>query len=90
MLDRACTSSVLRIPPALHSRFSSACDDVVEEYEHEIASDPEASEGCLRSCCRGGVRKGHKGYDKAWLSPFHQVPYEDVMFRSSVNANGEL
>ena len=95
VLDRARTSSVLRIPPALHSRFSSACDDIVEEYEHEIASaiiaDPEAS---VKAVCgpavAGACAKGHKGYDKAWLSPFHQVPYEDVMFRSSVNANGEL
>jgi hypothetical protein len=91
VLDRACTSSVLRIPPSLHGRFSSSCDDIVEEYEHEIAdaiiADPESSvEAVCGPAVAAACAKDHDQYHKAWLSPFHQVPYRDVMFLNSAEA----
>ena len=96
VLDTACTSSVLRIPPVLHSRFSSVCDDIVEEYEHDIAdaiiADPESA---VKAVCGPDVAavcaKDHDGYQKAWLSPFHQVPFHETMFHNDVADNsGEL
>ena len=95
-LDSACTSSVLRIPPALHARFSEVCSDIVEEYEHEIAdaivADPESAvEAVCGPSVVGACPKKHKKYKSAWLSPFHQVPYQDIMFQSeSIADNREL
>ena len=96
VLDSACSSSVLRIPPAIHTKFSSACEEVVEEHEHALAqaiidNPATAAEKICGPEGSGVCPKGHDGYRDAWTSIFHQVPVEDKIFTNSfIDAGGEL
>jgi hypothetical protein len=84
VLDTACSSSVLRIPPSIHTKFSSMCEEIVEESEHELAEALMSNlEGALKRVCAdvtGMCSNKDRNYMYVWTSSFHQVPYEKTLF----------
>jgi len=84
VLDTACSSSVLRIPPSIHTKFSSLCEEIVEENEHELAEALMSNlEGALKHVCvdvTSMCSSKDRNFMYVWTSSFHQVPYERTLF----------
>jgi hypothetical protein len=84
VLDTACSSSVLRIPPNIHTKFSTICEEIVEEHEHALASamidDLHTAVKTVCTSVTGMCPMTETNFKYVWTSSFHQVPYEKTMF----------
>lgn len=91
VLDAACSSLVLRAPPAILRPLTDMCEDLVSDHEHEIAQalmrDPVTAGRMV--CGPQGVGHcpaGHENYETVWTSIFHQKPWDEDAFKSAPNA----
>lgn len=88
IIDSACSSLVLRVPPNLLRELTDMCELLVADYEHEIAEafirDPPTS-GRMICGNRGAgfCPDTHDTYDQVWLSIFHQQPWHESPFHDS-------
>ena len=86
VLDTACSSSILRIPPSIHTKFSTMCEEIVEENEHALADAIiKDIKNAVETVCvkvTNMCSKKDKNFKYIWTSSFHQVPYERKIFWS--------
>jgi hypothetical protein len=86
VLDTACSSSILRIPPHIHTKFSKACEEIVEENEHELATaiindlDNAVENVCVKVTGMCSSQQKESDFKYIWTSSFHQVPYDRQIY----------
>ena len=86
VLDTACSSSILRIPPHIHTKFSKSCEEIVEENEHELADaiindiENAVENVCSKVTNMCPKRQKQSDFKYIWTSAFHQVQSERKIF----------